>query len=361
MLEEFFNNEREAINNELESFFNNINKKETEVLFTDFYNQLKEFITPKKSKAKRIHPILLIAAFNGIINPIYLEDQIDEIRKASIAMEFLHSGHLIHDDLIDNDDTRRGNPTFHVQLRNEIDSIYKSMNISEEKRKERRELYGRDLSILGGSFGYLLGLEIIRSTKFPEPLKLLSINEYAEAVDCLIKGQIIEEYMDFHNLTMTLEQYLSIAEFQRARLFEKSAKIGAILARGNVHYQIKPLSEAMLRIGQAFSIRDDILDVKKDIQSKKKKFVYLLAVQNTNEEQSRTLNEIYQKKEISKNELKEVENIFAETNALVIAESFSKNLISQSKEFLSEIYPDLNKEQKIFFNEFADFTYLRDF
>ncbi len=206
MLEEFFSSEREAINNELELFFENINKKETEVLFTDFYNQLKEFITPKKSKAKRIHPILLIAAFNGIINPIYLEDQIDEIRKASIAMEFLHSGHLIHDDLIDNDDTRRGNPTFHVQLRNEIDIIYKSMNIfSEEKRKERRELYGRDLSILGGCFGYLLGLEIIRSTKFPEPLKLLSINEYAEAVDFLIKGQII--FTTHESSLMTLELF----------------------------------------------------------------------------------------------------------------------------------------------------------
>ena len=91
-------------------------------------------------------------------------------------------------------------------------------------------------------------------------------SEYSEAIDYLLRGQIIEEYMDSHNLTMTLEQYLNIAELQRARLFEKSTKIGAILARGNIHYQIQPLSDAMLRIGQAYAIRDDMLDVIEDIK-----------------------------------------------------------------------------------------------
>ena len=361
MLEEFFKSEREAINQELYLYFENLNKIEKELLFADFNNQLKEFIIPKKSKAKRIHPLLLIAAFNGIINPIYLEDQRDEIRKVSTSMELLHSGHLIHDDLIDDDEERRGKPTFHIQLRNDIDKIYKTMNMSEEKRSQKRNYYGRDLSILGGTCGYLLGLDILRNSKFPEQLKLLAINEYSEAIDSLIRGQILEEYMEFHNITMTLEQYLNIAELQRARLFEKSTKIGAILARGNIHYQIKPLSEAMIRIGQAFSIRDDILDIIEDIQAKKKRFLYILAVQNTNEQQSKLLNEIYQKPSLTKNDVKEVENIFTETNALIIAEQFSKNLVTQAKSYLSEIYPDLNKEQKVFFNEFSDYIYMRDF
>ena len=358
MIDEFLKNESKLVNIELEKFFKELNKTEKEFLFADFNNQLEEFIAPKDSKAKRLHPILLIAAFNGIINPLYLEEQIDEIRKVSIAVELLHSGHLIHDDLIDNDDTRRGKPTFHVQLRNEIRKTYKSIDIPE--KDELIQLYGRDMSVLGGSFCYLLGLNVIRSSKFPEQLKLLAINEYSEAIDNLIRGSIIEEYMDFNNMIMSLEQYLNIAELQRAKLFEKSAKIGAILARGNIHYQIKPLSEAMLRIGQAFAIRDDILDVEKDIISRKKKFIYIVAVQNTDEEQSRLLNEIYRKQEITKNDMREVQNIFAQTNALVIAEHFSKNLVEQAKNSLKDIYPDLNKSQKVFFNEFADFIYMRN-
>ncbi|TFG02718.1 MAG: hypothetical protein EU540_00985 [Promethearchaeota archaeon] len=361
MIEKFFEIESKAINEELEKFFDNLSKNVKEALFNDFNNQLKEFIIPKKSKAKRIHPILLIAAFSGIINPLYLEEQIDDIRKVSIAVELLHSGHLIHDDLIDDDETRRGKPTFHIQLKKEMNKVSNALNLSEKEIEEKGKLYGRDLSILGGSFGYLLGLEVLRSAKFPDQLKLLAISEYSEAIDYLLRGQIIEEYMDSHNLTMTLEQYLNIAELQRARLFEKSAKIGAILAKGNIHYQIQPLSDAMLRIGQAYAIRDDMLDVIEDIKGKKKKFIYIISIQNTNEEQTKILNDIYRKPKLTKNDIQEVETVFTDTNALVIAEHFSKNLIEQAKNYLKDIYPDLNKEQKVFFNEFADFGFMRDY
>jgi geranylgeranyl pyrophosphate synthase len=160
---------------------------------------------------------------------------------------------------------------------------------------------------------------------------------------------------------MSLEQYLTIAEMQRASLLEKSAKIGAILAKGNLHYQIDPLSKAMNLMGQAFAIRDDIIDIKTDIKAKKKKIIYIFAVQNTNEEQSKSLNEIFHLDELSRNDVSTVETIFAETNAIIIAEHFSKNLISQAKASLRNIYPDLNKNQKLFFNEFSDFMYMRDF
>ncbi|MFX1558548.1 MAG: polyprenyl synthetase family protein, partial [Promethearchaeota archaeon] len=204
-------------------------------------------------------------------------------------------------------------------------------------------------------------LDVIKASKFPEHLKLLAINEYTTAMDYLIKGQIIEEYMNYHKVTMSLEQYLNIADLQRASLLEKSVKIGAILAKGNLHYQIEPLSKAMLQIGQAYAIRDDILDLKEDIKNKKKKIIYIFAVQNTDEEQSRVLNDIYQKDELSKKDIQNVMQIFAETNAIIIAEHFSKNLIAQAKSNLKDIYPDLNKEQKNFFNEFSDYIYMRDF
>ena len=360
MIEEFFKTEREAINLKLKTYFNDLNHNEKEVLFADFYKQLRKFIIPKNSKAKRLHSILMIASFSGIINPIYLNEEIDKIREISLAVELLHSGHLIHDDLIDDDDTRRGIPTFHIQLKNEIEKVYKTKDL--DKEEELFKLFGRDISILGGSFGYLLGLDVLKSSKFPEKLKLLAINEYSEGIEYLMKGMIIETYLSYHNITMTLEQYLGIAEMQRAKLFEKATKIGAILARGNLHYQIKPLSEAMLRIGQAHAIRDDILDMEKDIKNKaKNSFLRIVAVQNTNVEQSRILNEIYRQPTITKNDVKEVENIFINTNAMIIAEQFSKNLISQAKRFLANIYPDLNKEQKVFFNEFSDYIYLRDF
>lgn len=357
MIEKFLKSEKEAIDNELEEYFSYLNNTENEILLKDFFAQLQEFTLNKK--AKRLHPILLIAAFTGIVNPINLGNQLDQIRKVSLAVEFLHNGHLIHDDLIDADLERRGKPTFHVQLKNELNRIYD--NIELPNKEERIKMYGRDMSILGGTQGYLLGLNILKTSRFSDKLKLQAINEYTAAMDKLMKGQIIEEYMNYHNITMTLEQYLSIAEMQRASLLEKSAKIGAILAKGNFHYQINPLSNAMNLMGQAFAIRDDIIDLKGDIKARKKKIVYIFAVQNTDENQSKTLNEIYHLEELSKNDVKTVETIFTETNAVIIAEHFSKNLISQAKASLKDIYPDLNKDQKIFFNEFSDFMYMREF
>ena len=357
MIEKFFEAEKKAIDEELSKYFTILLKKETDILLRDFINQLEEFIL--NEKAKRIHPILLSAAFAGIVNPMYLEDQLELIREVSIAVELLHSGHLIHDDLLDDDRIRRGKPTFHIQLENELNLVYKDVDIP--NKDEFIGLYGRDMSILGGTQGYLLGLDILKSSKFPDQLKLLAINEYTKAMNFLMKGQLIEEYMIYNNITMTLEQYLNIAEYQRARIFEESTNIGAILAKGNLHYQIKPLSDAMLSIGQAHAIRDDILDLEDDIKSKKKKIVYILAVQNTDETQSRSLNEIFHKDELTKNDTKEVLDIFAQTNAVKIAEQLAKNLVEQSKNSLKDIYPDLNKKQKLFFNEFSDFIFDREY
>ncbi len=357
MIEDFFKKEIIIINDELKRYFAQLYKTEKDILLKDFITQLEEFIL--NDKAKRIHPVLLNAAFAGIVNPMYLEDQLEQIREVSIAVELLHSGHLIHDDLLDDDMERRGKPTFHVQLKNELNQVYKDINLP--NKNELIGLYGRDMSILGGTQGYLLGLNILKSSKFPEKLKILAINEYSEAMNYLLKGQLIEEYMNYNNITMTLEQYLNIAEYQKARIFEKSVKIGAILAKGNLHYQIKPLSDAMLGIGQAHSIRDDILDLESDIKMKQKKIIYILAVQNTDEDQSKRLNELYHKENITKKDVEEVKDIFTKTNALMIADHLAKNLGEQARSQLKNIYPDLNKAQKVFFNIFSDFVYLREF
>ncbi|MCK4380060.1 MAG: polyprenyl synthetase family protein [Candidatus Lokiarchaeota archaeon] len=357
MIEDFFKKETTIVNAELKKYFTQLYKTEKDILLKDFITQLEEFIL--NEKAKRIHPVLLNAAFAGIVNPMYLEEKIEQIHEVSIAVELLHSGHLIHDDLLDDDKIRRGKPTFHVQLKNELNQVYKDINLP--NKNDLSGLYGRDMSILGGTQGYLLGLDILKSSKFPEQFKLLAINEYTEAMDYILKGQLIEEYMNYNNITMTLEQYLNIAEYQRARLFEKSTKIGAILAKGNLHYQIKPLSESMLMVGQAHSIRDDILDLEDDIKKKQKKIIYILAVQNTDEDQSKRLNDIYHKENITKNDIEEVKDIFTKTNALMIAEHLAKNLVEQARNCLKDIYPDLNKAQKVFFNIFSDFVYLREF
>ena len=73
------------------------------------------------------------------------------------------------------------------------------------------------------------------------------------------------------------------------------------------------------------------------------------------------MNEIYHKDKLTKNDVDEVKDIFNKTNTLMIAEHLAKNLVEQSKNNLKDIYPDLNKEQKIFFNEFSEFVIQREY
>jgi geranylgeranyl pyrophosphate synthase len=351
----YLTSEKKAVDKELQRYFRSLQKRESSEIFIDFIDEYKRFVL--NENAKRLHPLLLIAAFNGIINPMYLEEQINDIRKVSLAVELLHNAHLIQDDLIDDDKYRRGELTFHRQFKKDLTQFYED---GDGEHSQTYAQYGKDMSVLGGTYSYLLGLDIIKESGFPEKLKLMAVQEYSEAINYLLKGQIIEEYMTNHNLVMSLEQYLSVEEMMRARVFEKSVKIGAIMAKGNVHYQIKPLSDAMLRIGQAYAIRDDILDIEKDIKGKKKKIIYILAIQNTNEEQSRKLKEIFGKDKILEKDVEEAKEIFNQTKAIKIAEHLSKNLISQAKNYLQDIYPDLNKEQKKFFTQFADYVYDRE-
>ena len=121
-------------------------------------------------------------------------------------LEGLLSGRVVKHDVPE--EQRRTKPTFHIQLKKEIERVYKNLEFSH--KEDNIEMYGRDMSILGGTHGYLLGLNVIKNSIFPNHLKLLAINEYTEAMDFLIKGHIIEEYMNYHNITMTLEQYLNI-------------------------------------------------------------------------------------------------------------------------------------------------------
>ncbi len=354
-LEKFFLKEKEKIDEELKNYFKIKLKQESvqNSLLLDFLKKVQDFTLPSNQKGKRLHPIILISAFNGIANLQYSQEKIEDIRTIFLAVEFIHNAKIIHDDLIDNDPIRRDNPSYHMIWNRQLKEIYSKEDFP-EKNKLARE-FGEVMALLGGSLTFFFGNSIITNSNFPAKLKFKALAEYCNAFNLINEGLIIEEYMYYNKIVMTLEQYLNIAELKTASLVEKSAKIGAILANGNTFYQIKPLSDFMLKLGQAYSIRDDILDLEKDIVHGEKKFPYIITIQNTSEDQQKILNELYGKPHLNKNEIKEVVNVINETKAIKIAQQFTMNLISQAKESLKKIYPGLNKKAEQFFIELVEY------
>ena len=98
------------INSAIKSLYDRkLNSVENSFL-KDYYSELSDYFL---SGGKRIRPLLCIAAFNG-----FSENIDDKIVLPSVGVEFLHNASLIHDDIIDKDNFRRGKPSFHFRFRN---------------------------------------------------------------------------------------------------------------------------------------------------------------------------------------------------------------------------------------------------
>lgn len=198
-------------------------------------------------KGKRIRPLLLILSYKGYSknNPKISQ----ALYNASTCIELLHNFMLIHDDIIDRSDLRRGKPTLHRILRKAA------------KTKDQEKL-GYDLSIIAGDIVYALAIDAFLSINedplrkeealrhFVKTAAFTAMGEFIDIIHGVEKIQHIREKDVFLNYTLKTAKYT----------FECPLVIGAILA-GAGHQDIDKLSALGIMIGQAFQIQDDILGV----------------------------------------------------------------------------------------------------
>jgi len=183
---------------------------------------------------KRLRPYLLINTY------LLFEDDIRKILLVAGSIEMLHSYTLIHDDLpeIDNDEIRRGKKACHV-------------------------IYGPDIALLAGDALLVYAFNAINSTDLDEKLKLTLIKEMSVETghSGLIAGQMVDILSEGKKVdTKTLEY---IHHNKTARLINMSIRFGCYLANaGDEH--LARLQTFGTKLGLAFQIVDDILDVEGD-------------------------------------------------------------------------------------------------
>lgn len=193
-----------------------------------------EFYLPLKyacQGGKRIRPLILNLAAETVLdkNIDSMNVKITEnIFSVSSAVELLHTESVIHDDIIDSDNLRRGQPSFHVK-------------------------YGYNASILTADF--ILGIILNISAKANNSLVT---QELSKASIRMSEGEMLELRL-VKNHKISQEQYISVIENKTASLFEASAKIGAILAGGN-ETQVNALANFGRLLGIAYQIHDDLID-----------------------------------------------------------------------------------------------------
>ena len=193
-----------------------------------FENALQDML---KAGGKRFRPMLLLSIVNSI-EPLLLKNALP----VALAVEFLHTYSLIHDDLpsMDNADLRRGYPTLHKSY-DEVTAI----------------LVGDALNT--HSFNLIANAPLSSDIKI-ELIKVLSSDG---GIDGMIIGQAIDCY--FENTKLELDQLKFLHIHKTAKLIAGSLKMGAIVAGLDKTVQDK-LYAFGIDVGLLFQIQDDIID-----------------------------------------------------------------------------------------------------
>jgi octaprenyl-diphosphate synthase len=210
-----------------------------------------EFYTPLRyacDGGKRIRPLILVLAAESIkIGKVNSSKVDNDTFMAASAIELLHTESVIHDDIIDEEDLRRGKPSFHVK-------------------------YGYNNSILTADF--VLGIILNIGSKLNNPRVS---GEISNAAIKMSEGEMMEIKLA-KGLKVTEDDYIKVLEHKTASLFETSAKVGAILGQGRED-EINAMATFGNLLGIAYQIHDDLIDwnnedrlfnvlVKKNDQSK---------------------------------------------------------------------------------------------
>lgn len=270
---------------------------------------------------KRIRPLLCILSCKSVGG-----DTKNAIKTAS-AIELIHTFTLIHDDIMDQDEFRRG-----------VYSVHRA--------------YGEPTAILAGDLLFSKAFEI----SDPSVIKILAI---ATAEIC--EGQELD--MNFEKRDYVTEnEYLEMIRKKTAVLFEAATKSGAVIGRGT-KAQIKALSDYGLDIGMAFQIHDDILgitaDEKKlgkpvgsDIGRRKKSIVVIKGLDFLEGSNRERFIEILNKEKKGKNDIKSAISLLQSSGVINYCRKISDDFIKDAKKKLGKI-PDSDAKMDLL--NIADF------
>ena len=171
---------------------------------------------------KRLRPALLLLSCGalGCATP--------QRFNLAAVVEFIHTATLLHDDVVDESVLRRGNAT-------------------------ANETFGNPASVLVGDFLYSRAFQMMVDAQSMRIMQVL-----ADATNVIAEGEVMQ-LMNMHNAALDEASYLQVIRSKTAKLFEASARVGAILAGASLEME-GACAEYGQALGTAFQVIDDVLD-----------------------------------------------------------------------------------------------------
>ena len=342
------------INAAIKDIYDNKLKSVENSFLKDYYTELRDYFL---AGGKRIRPLLCIAAYNG-----FIPESEDNIIKPSIGTEFLHNASLIHDDIIDKDDFRRGKPAFHYRFRQYHEKY--------DLKKMVAEDFGTNIGIIGGDSAYFLGLEAYLSNEFDQDLNINAIRYYEEVFKQLCDGVLIEVDM-VNQKNPTIDDYIKMIALKTGALIEKSIIIGANYARAEEQYK-SLLSVYGVNLGIIFQIIDDILgtfgDEKTtgkptdgDIREGKKTCLLITALNDLEDDKRDMLINLIENPNMTEEDVESVKILFKEADAVNMCRTLAQFYFQEAKDALDKLKQVINQEEAEVFKNLLDFVLKRKF
>lgn len=183
-------------------------------------NQIGHYII--NSGGKRLRPQLTVMAARAA------GYQGDYHLQLAAVIEFIHTATLLHDDVVDSSDLRRGEKTANA-------------------------LFGNEAAVLVGDFLYSRAFEMMVEVDSMRVMDILS-----KTTNVIAEGEVMQ-LLNIHDADTTEERYLDVIHSKTAKLFEAATQLGAVLAGLPAEHE-KALAAYGMHLGTAFQLIDDVLD-----------------------------------------------------------------------------------------------------
>jgi len=249
---------------------------------------------------------------------------------AAAAVEMIHNFTLVHDDIMDNDETRHGVPTVHTK-------------------------FGVPVGILAGDVLFSKAFETISSeSKMPKEVSLALVSKLAKACIDVCEGQILDIMMAQSQKIPSENQYIRMIEKKTSALFETSCAMGAICANTK-NKDVSNLSSFGRNLGVAFQIIDDLIGIvgdskitKKpvgnDLREGKKSLPILLAINKCSGDKKEKILDAFGNTSISKDEIESVVKIISSMGIEGIVRNKAMQYSNAAKKSLASYNGSAKKE-----------------
>src|SRR3972149_349382 len=265
-----------------------------------------------------------------------------DILRAAMSIELIHTALLMHDDFMDQDDTRRGLPTTH--------EYYKKFHITNNFRFSSLH-YGESMAVTVGDIALLMGYEILGQANFNNSYKLLALNRTLRGVVNTAHGQTFD--ITLEGVGHASEKDITDLHLAKTAIYtyENPLHIGAILA-GATKNDLELISKYAIPGGVAFQLQDDILGLygdpiktgkpaHSDLRQGKMTLLIIKALELGSKNQKNKLMEIWGKRNLSETEANVARQIVRETGSL----DYSRNVSVKWAKKAQKAVPEMERKK----------------